>query len=396
MEKKIYKKYIDCVIPMKLCNLKCSYCYVHKTQEKDLLPPLKYSVEHITTKGLSKKRLGGNAIINLCGAGETTLYPELFNLVKGLLKQGHVVSIVSNGTTSEKFDEFLKTLPEEYLSRLFFKLSLHYLELKRKNLLDIFADNVKKILNSPASFTVEMGASDDYIPYIDEIKKYSLENFGALPHITILRDNDNPKKMMTNLTKQKYKQIWSSFDSSFFDIRWKYWNSPSNKTYCFAGYFTNTIDLIPGILRPCSFLEKSPYEINIFENTAEEYPCIPIGYKCPAEHCVLCHAFLAFGDKPQLDTPTYTTVRNRVMTDGREWLKDTIKDAFNTKMYETNPDYKDIQKRYPQGYNVQTLQPRMSLLENIFSIKNSYSNNIKRKIITVCGAKIKVKCGSNK
>ncbi len=398
MNKKTYVKFIDFSIPMSVCNLNCSYCYVNKKEIQEPIPPLKYPVDYITQKCLSKERLGGNAIINFCAGGETTLYPELFNIVKDLLAQGHVVNIVSNGTASQKYDEYLQ-LPQEYLSRLFFKFSFHYLELKRKNLLNVYAENVKKILNSPASFTIEMGASDDYIPYLDEIKQYSMENFGALPHVTVLRDSHKPNIICTKLNRRKYKKIWDEFNSEMFNIRLNYWHSSNDKTYCFAGYFSYTIDLINGILRPCSFISTdiSPFEKNIFENADEEIPNIPIGPNCPSKHCVNCHAYLAWGDKPQLNTPTYASIRNRIMPDGREWLKETIKEAFNTKLYETNPDYQEVQQRYPKGcIPYYPNKNKNSLLENIFSVKNRYSNNIKRKVITVCGAKIKIKCGSGK
>ncbi|UKI29233.1 MAG: hypothetical protein L6V78_02650 [Clostridium sp.] len=39
------------------------------------------------------------------------------------------------------------------------------------------------------SFTVELAAADDYIPYQEEIMDLSIKEFGALPHITILRDD---------------------------------------------------------------------------------------------------------------------------------------------------------------------------------------------------------------
>ncbi len=384
-----YIKYIDCFLPYKRCNLNCSYCYVEGKNNKDVeLVHLKYSVEQMA-KALSKERIGGKAIINLCSDGETLLHKNVLDFTKELLKQGHCVSIVSNGTMSDRIDKFLE-LDEEYLSRLFFKFSFHYLELKNKNLLDVFANNIKKVDNSPASFTIEMGASDEYIPYIDEICKFSLEHFKALPHLTILRDNDNNEVIMTSLSNDEYEKTWSVFDSGLFDIRLKYWNVKSNTGYCYAGYFTNTLDLQEGILRQCH-LKNPPFEKNIFDNYNEEFPIVPIGTKCPAVHCTLCHAFLAFGDKPALKTPTYESVRNRICTDGSEWLKPTIKNIFKLKFYETNENYKNVRKMYPNGYECE----RENIFDKLFSIKTRYVNNSNRRIITILGVKIKLKIKDN-
>ena len=46
--------------------------------------------------------------------------------------------------------------------------------------------------DSGISFTVELAASDDYIPYQEEIIELCENKFGAKPHITILRDDRKP------------------------------------------------------------------------------------------------------------------------------------------------------------------------------------------------------------
>ena len=38
------------------------------------------------------------------------------------------------------------------------------------------------------SFSIEMTPYDDLEPYIDEIKNYCMEHYGALCHVTIPRD----------------------------------------------------------------------------------------------------------------------------------------------------------------------------------------------------------------
>lgn len=53
-----------------------------------------------------------------------------------------------------------------------------------------------------ASFTIEVTPSDELIPYIDEMKEVSLREFGALPHITVARDESKPDyPLLTKLSK---------------------------------------------------------------------------------------------------------------------------------------------------------------------------------------------------
>lgn len=65
------------------CNLDCEYCYRKGQGIKDRNTPAKfnYSVERML-KALSKERLGGNAIICICGGGETLLPAEIVPLIK--------------------------------------------------------------------------------------------------------------------------------------------------------------------------------------------------------------------------------------------------------------------------------------------------------------------------
>ena len=71
------KRFIDCVIPFRTCNLRCPYCYITHTKSfGEKLPVFPYSAEHIG-RSLSAERLGGISLINLCGEGETLLPPEV-------------------------------------------------------------------------------------------------------------------------------------------------------------------------------------------------------------------------------------------------------------------------------------------------------------------------------
>ena len=50
-------------------------------------------------------------------------------------------------------------------------------------------------------------------------------------------------------------------------------------------------------------------------------------------------SFLCFGDIPDMNSPLYSQVRNRVCVDGREWLSSEMKDAMSHKLLEKNRLY---------------------------------------------------------
>lgn len=54
------KRFFECLMPVTVCNLKCSYCYVIQRDYRNMkLAELKYTPEHIG-KCLTKERLGGS------------------------------------------------------------------------------------------------------------------------------------------------------------------------------------------------------------------------------------------------------------------------------------------------------------------------------------------------
>ena len=131
------KKFIDIYIPITTCNLKCEYCYIAQQQLFKIdYPNIKYDANFIR-KALSKERLGGICCFNMCAGGETLALKELLPIVEALVQEGHYIMIVTNGTMSSRFDEFLK-LDKSLLKHILFKFSYHYLQLRKKNLLSSF------------------------------------------------------------------------------------------------------------------------------------------------------------------------------------------------------------------------------------------------------------------
>ena len=60
------------------------------------------------------------------------------------------------------------------------------------------------------SFTVELAAADDYIPYQEEIIDLSIKEFGAMPHITILRDDR--KEGLDLLSKYNMEELTEKWE----------------------------------------------------------------------------------------------------------------------------------------------------------------------------------------
>lgn len=326
------KRFIDCGVGTFACNLRCHYCYVAQnflfTQK---VPEFKYSAEYIGN-ALSRKRLGGVCMFNICATGETLIPQQVVDYTRAILEQGHYVMIVTNGMLRKKFEEFAR-FPEEYRKRLFFKISYHYLELKRLNKFDLFFSNVELIKKMKASFTIEVTPSDELIPYIDEMKEISLKKFGALPHITVARDESNPDyPLLTSLSREEYIKTWGQFDSKMFDFKISVFGQ-KRKEYCYAGNWTFTLNLITGMMKQCY---QTNYFTNIYKNPHKPLAFVNIGHGCKAPHCHNAHAFLCFGAIPDLETPYYYELRNRVCNDGTEWLQPEMKAFMSCKLGEIN------------------------------------------------------------
>ena len=334
------KRFIDIYIPTELCNLRCHYCYItQKRLFNNKIATFSHTPQEIR-KALSKKRLGGTCLLNMCGGGETLLSKEVLPIVFELLKEGHFVMIVTNGTINQRFDE-VASWPSDLLQHLFFKFSFHYMELKRLNWLDKFCNNVNKVKLAGASFTIEITPSDELVPYIDEVKKISVDRFGALPHITIARDDRTHNiNILSKYTFDEYKTIWKTFNSTLFDFKAKLFYVHRNE-FCYAGAWSAYLNLESGSLQQCYCGKKLD---NIYANLKRPIKFEAIGCHCSLPHCYNGHAFIALGDIPEIDAPTYADERNRVCINGTEWLSPAMKSFMSTRLYEGNKEYSQIKK----------------------------------------------------
>lgn len=326
------KKVILFGIPLSVCNLRCHYCYLSQrpSSYEGVIPEMKYSPEQIAY-AMRKERLGGISYFNLCADGETLLLPELAQYVKLLALEGHYLEIVSNMVLTKKLEPLLDLEPD-VLSHVEFKCSLHYLELKERGLLKRFAENVNAAWAAGASCNVEITPSDELVPFIPEVKKYCMENFGALAHLTIARnDATSGINRLTNLSSDEYYAAWNQFNSSFFDFKNTIFGVKQTG-FCEAGSWMYYVDMSTGEARQCY---KGCSVGNVFANPDEPLPDKPIG-RCHDPHCYNGHMLMTAGLISGVTEIGYGDIRDRVRTDGTHWLRPELKAFFNTKLGDNN------------------------------------------------------------
>lgn len=310
----LLKRFIDCYIPVDTCNLNCHYCYIaQKNGFANKLASLDHSAKEIS-RALSKNRLGGKCLINICGGGETMLCHNIVDILDELLKEGHYLMVVTNGTVDKKFEE-LQFIPDNLRKHLFFKFSLHYLELKRLNWLEKFSSNVKRVKELNCSYTIEVTPNDELIPFIEELKEYCIREFGALCHVTIARDDTEYRiGHLSELDFETYKKTWGVFSSELFKYKSEIYYK-KRKEFCYAGEYTLVCDLSTGDMKQCYCGKVID---NIYSNRPLRFRAI--GHGCGYSHCYNGHVFLPLGAIPELKTPSYDKLRNRMTNDGIEWI----------------------------------------------------------------------------
>ena len=353
------KRFIDCYIPTETCNLKCHYCYIAQLRKfNNKLAEFTHPINDYR-RAFSQERLGGCCLINLCAGGETLLAHDVIELAQVILEQGHYLMIVTNGTLTKRFEELANFTPD-LKRRLFFKFSFHYLEFKRLNKLNDFVSNVNLVKEAGCSFTIEVTPSDELIPYIEELKSFCIENFGALCHVTIARDDrKNGIDHLSDLSFDEYKKVWGQFESPLFNYKAELFYKKRNE-FCYAGAWSVYVNIMTGDITQCYC---SDYIGNIFDFD-NPIKFRPVGKACSIAHCYNGHAFLALGDIPGLDTEFYDNERNRCCVDGSEWLQQEMKSFMHQHLKDNNEEWSDIK-------------------QNCYMLKRSLSKikkNVKRKI----------------
>ncbi len=77
------RKFVECLLPITICNLKCHYCYVIQRNNRLMKKAVfRYSVDKMVSS-LTKERMGGVTFFSICGAGE---WSYVLNLENGILQ----------------------------------------------------------------------------------------------------------------------------------------------------------------------------------------------------------------------------------------------------------------------------------------------------------------------
>lgn len=343
METTGYKRLINCIVPVTACNLKCHYCYIGQMNDfHGEIKPLPYSVADIAY-ALRPERMGCYCNMNLCALGETLLAPYIVQLAEKLAQDGHFVTLVTNGLLNRKIEEIC-ALSSDVQSHIFFKFSFHYLELKSKNLIDAFFNNILIVRNSNCSFTVELTVNDESIPYIEEIQNLCLKRLGAACHVIESRNQTTDGLIrLTRLPVGEHLDAWRPFDSDLFAFQETTYEMKRHE-FCYAGDWVLSFYLESGNILTC--FGGGNLLGNLYVSPDEPFHAAAVGSNCPWPHCYPSYAVMTSGAIPSLSTPCYAQMRNRVCLDKSEWLKPAVKDFFSMQFRDSNTEYSPLKKAY--------------------------------------------------
>ncbi len=331
-----FVRFINCSIPVTGCNLRCDYCYLIQQGNEKLLDfketreGFLYPVDYMAS-ALTPERMGGICAFHICGNGETLLWVDIVEFAKKLLELGHFVSFTSNCTITKKILEFI-SFPKEYKERMFFKCSFHYREFKRLGLLERFAQNVNYLANAGISYTVEIVTNDYVINNLDEIKEFSIKNFGELPHILTQRSElikGKYPRMDSILNKDLFAETWGQFNSALFAYQQKTFDIKHNE-FCYAGVYSLQMNLENGDVYPCPGNNKRI--INLFEDPELIPQFVPVGHNCPLDNCFFSFVTHIMGgcDRELKSDVYFSDFRNRKrMDNGKCWLSETMNNAYS-------------------------------------------------------------------
>lgn len=382
MEERI-KYAITANVPGTMCNLRCKYCYISNCVDESHLikPQYDYPLETMI-KAFSPKRLKGLAEITVISGGETLIDNTVIPFIHGLLKQGHVVTVVTNLTLNEKIDQLLD-FPEQYLKRLIVKGSLHWLELKRLNKIDDYFNNMNKVLKKGASSYPFLVVSDDYMPYLDEIKQTCLDRIGAVPHCTpsmVYDEKDDIKrdgklKTSPECTTEFVKYIDEQFNSRIFDTSVRFLDVDVKQVFCYAGEWSFGVDLRSGAMVKCHACKP---EANFYKHLNKLPKLLPIGNNCQIANCALQYNFVSEGIIPEVQG----LLSYGAMLDRPELINEEVRKLLDFK-------YTDFRKQYSKEKQEKISQKVKKKFEsNNISLKNK----IRLKIYNYLKKKLKKNC----
>ena len=237
----------------------------------------------------------------------------------------------TNATITNSFKKIFRW-PEDFRKRIFFIASFHFLELKNKGLLESYFNNLLDAKEAGCSFFPTMVLSNDYIPYIDEIKSLFIEKLGYLPQITKVRnDLSGEYQLYSDMDENEYWEIGKSFNSPLFDMERRLYKRKINE-YCHAGNWWLYLNLGSGELRGCYI---QPVLCNLFSNPEEDIKYIEVGCNCMESYCFNGVSRRPLGVIPEISCKEfYWELRNRKNAKGESCISKTIKDATSFRLYD--------------------------------------------------------------
>jgi MoaA/NifB/PqqE/SkfB family radical SAM enzyme len=326
------RKIVWGVIPAGGCNLRCSYCYIG---DKTIRPAAyKYSVARML-EGLHPKRFGGPILLAGTGDGETFLWKDIVPFTEGMLSYGHAVCYITNMTITPVITKFC-AFDDEFRSRLAIKASMHFLELKRKNLLTVFFSNLRMLKSAGISIAILLCISKTYLPYLREISDLCKKELGILPIAGMSRSYDVAGgKLDTNYSSEDEVLVYETCDCRQWEMQ-KHIYGTKRTEFCHSGEYALSLDLGTGDYTKCwghsgkvnthvsgtstllrrlvrrvpvakrIFGEEDQVVGNLFRNIKAPLNFEPI-VRCPFYDCT-CASYLCAGVIPELDIPTLPNV----------------------------------------------------------------------------------------
>lgn len=327
-------KAITVYVPGYGCNLQCDYCYQRNAFPVDKPAPmkLKYPLETMI-KAFSPERIGGLAEFTVIGSAETLLAKEIVPFVHGLLHYGHVVTIVTNATLSQRINELLDC-PELDLRNLIVKASFHFEELMKRFLLSTYFDNIKAVLKKGASAYPFVVISPAYLNYLKEISELMQFNLGIKAHCSPCNKIKNEHDLIYSSdfdpvpTEKLMTELDKYFDTRIYRECVRYKDINVQTTFCYAGSWSLGVDLSTGSVLKCH--NYPIYGKSFFENIDQPYEWDePVAMSCGIESCCLQYNFFSEGLLP--DFPGRYSLGQLIYQPGMisEYLRDKLDVRFD-------------------------------------------------------------------
>lgn len=344
---KIVKR-INATIQTVGCNLKCEYCFFSQANyvNKGTIKALRYPLQTILD-ACSKKRLGGQCAIQLMGDGETLLPDDVVALILGLLKEGHYVRVINNGTLSNRIHELIKLAESDgTIDRLSMIFSLHFLELEKRNLLNVFADNVDYVKKRGCSFEITLVACDEYIEAAERINQFCAQNLGGVtPWVQPADKYDTSANYVGVFSKYDRQTYFENIKKAFPSFQTKFAQEKidiDNHKFCYAGDWFFYLDFTTGRYSQC--MRNAGPEYNFFEHLEDELMLEPVGTRCKAT-CCICGGAKTFNLIPEENG--YEEIQYVRNGSHNKYVSEKILRAYNTNLAETNKEYtKEEKTRY--------------------------------------------------